>query len=346
MNISRFALPVLLGALAGCSKHSAETETAVKTTAVEVAPVIYSDEAVPVSATGLLARRTEVDLSFKVPGVIESISVRAGDTVTAGQVLAQVRPDEIEAQVATARSLVEKAQRDLGRVEKLQAGKVATLENLQDARTAVDVANAQLKAAEFNRRYAQIIAPAAGRILRRTAEPNALIGAGYPVLSFASDDDGWIVRAGLAESDISRVHAGDRAEVSLSRDSKPLAGKVVHLSEAADPGTRTTQVEVALDAAPAGARSGFVASVTITPQTVTARPVVPAAALIEGSEHRANVFVVEEGNKAKRLPVDVEALRGAKAYLRSELPRTARVVVRGGEYLRDGTTVEIAKGQP
>jgi RND family efflux transporter MFP subunit len=308
-----------------------------------VAAIAYSDAAVPVRVTGLLSRRSEADLSFKIGGVIETVFVRAGDSVAAGQVLAQLRLDEIEAQVVQARSAAEKTQRDLKRIENLHTNRVATLENLQDAQTAVEVAAAQLRIAEFNHRYATITAPAPGKILRRQAEPGELVGSGKPILGFASDNDGWLVRAGLAERDVARLRVGDRTEVVIGGgDEKPVLGRISNISEAADPATRTTPIEILLDAAPAAARSGMVVVVAMHPANVDSRPIVPASALIEGADRQATLFVVTDGTRTvRRVKVDVEALTEGEAYLRTRLPAQAKLVVQGGEYLRDGATVEI-----
>ncbi len=334
----------IAGLLAGCTKAPLAVVTGAKPIAVRTAAVEFSTAAIPVRVSGVLARRTEAELSFKIGGIVESVAVRAGDVVKPGQVLARLRPDEIEAQVTQARSAVDKARRDLARVEKLQAGAVATLENLQDARTGLEQAAAQLRIAEFNRQHAEIVAPAAGQILRRNAEPNELVAAGRAVLAFAAEADGWIVRAGLAERDVARVRVGDRAEVLGGGDAGALPGRVIQISDAADAGTRTTEVEIALERAPLLARSGFVAVVTLLPAAVAERPVVPAATLIEGDGGRASLFLVEAGQPAaRRVVVEIETLLGAQAYLRTALPRGARLVVAGGEYLRDGALVTVAK---
>ncbi len=330
-------------ALAGCGPApSAGVTTAAAPVTVRTGGIEWSTAASPVAVSGVLARRTEAELAFKVGGIVEEIAVRAGDRVAKDQVLARLRLDEIDAQVAAARSAVEKARRDLARTEKLQAGAVATVENLQDARTGLELAEAQARIAEFNRRYAVIVAPAAGRILRRSAEPNEIVTAGRSVLSFAAEADGWIVRAGLAERDAARVRVNDAAGLSIG--GATVAGRVIRISESADAATRTTPVEIGLDEAPAGARSGFVVGVTVTPPAVAARPVVPAAALIEGAGGTAAIFVIEEGAKTvKRLVVEIEELRGDRAFLRTPLPRTGRIVESGGEYLRDGQAVAESK---
>ncbi len=339
-----FGALVLIALLGGCARSSSAPAPVAPPTLVELAPVVYTDAAVPVRATGVLSRKTEADLSFKIGGMIEAVYVRVGDTVAKDQVLAQLRLDEIDAQLAQAHSALDKAQRDLARVEKLQANAVATLENLQDARTAVEVANAQVRIAEFNRRFAVITAPAAGRVLRRSAEPNELVTSGKAILGFAADDDGWLVRAGLADADLVRVRVGDRAEIALGADAERISGTITQIAEAADPVTRTTQIEIVLEHAPAEARSGFVVAATLFPQPVKARPRVPATVLIEGAHQLANLYVVDPGaTVARRVAVDVEALDGENAYLRTLLPATTRVVVRGGEYLHDGASVEVAR---
>lgn len=339
----RSAILTVLWAWTGCSKPLPPAAPQ-PPTPVELAPVTYTTTAVAVRVPAVLARQTEAELSFKVRGVIAAVDVRAGDVVEAGQVLARLQLDEIDAQVEQARSGWAKANRDLERVEKLQAGRVATFENFQDARTAVDLAAAQVRIAEFNRRFAVITAPAAGRVLQRRAEPGEWVDSGHTILVFAADAEGWIARAGLSDRDIARVRVNDLVELRTAGGPASATGRVSHISAAAEPATRTTPIEIALDQPPADARSGGIVAATIQPQPGPARPVVAAAALIEGADDTASLFLVEQGtDRARRVRVEVEAIDGTSAYLRTPLPETARVVVRGAEYLRDGAPVAATK---
>jgi multidrug efflux system membrane fusion protein len=285
--VAILALPLLL---AGCPREEEKASAAAPATPavmVRLAGVTLSDAAVPIHATGVLSRRDEAGLSFKVDGVVDAVLVRAGDRVKAGQELARLRLDEIEARVAAAQAGLAKARRDEERVERLQAKAVSTLENLQDARTAVELAAAQVRIAEFNQRYAVITAPSDGHILRRSVEPDEYIAPGRPVLGFASEGAGWLARVGLAAPDVERLRTGDRAEVGTS------TGRITQISASADPITRTVEVEIALDTPPPGARSGSVASVILHPAPVPARPVVPAACLIEATGANAHLFLVD-----------------------------------------------------
>lgn len=330
------------GSTAGCRKAELPVAPAARATRVRVAPVELSPASPPVRVPGVLSRATEPELAFKISGVIAEVTVRAGDRVERGQVMARLRLDEIDAQLVQARSAAEKARRDLGRVETLRAGKVTTLENLQDARTALEVADAALRIAEFNRRYAEIAAPTSGRVLRRLAEPGEWAGAGKAIVAFASDEDGWLVRAGLAERDAAQVDVGASVRVQFG-EGAPLAGSVRRLAEATDAATRTTPVEIVLAAPPAGARSGSIVGVEIERRAVAARPRVPVTALIEGSGGQAGLFVVEHGDTARRVTVAIEQIDGESAWLRTALPAGAQVVVSGAEFVREGAPVEVAK---
>jgi hypothetical protein len=89
--------------------------------------------------------------------------------------------------------------------------------------------------------------------------------------------------------------------------------------------------------------SPAVASVMLTPQPVAPRPAVPASVLIEGHGSAASLYLLEAGKEtARRVSVEVEALLPERAYLRTDLPRSARLIVQGGEYVREGDAVTIA----
>ncbi len=307
---------------------------------MRVAAVLFSDESPAIRVPGVLARQTQVDLSFPVAGIIERIAVRAGDRVKKDQELARLQPDHTEAQMIQARATLDKARRDLERIERLQADRVATLENLQDARTLVEQTGAALRIAEFNRRHSVILAPGDGLVLRRLAEPNEQVPPARAVLSFAAEADGWIARAGLTTRDAARVGIG--AVVALeAAGAPPASGKIVRMAEAVDPATLTIFVETSLDAPPAGARSGETVVLVITPQKVAARPVVPVAALRDGRRGSASLFVIASDAQAQRIVVDVEQIDGERAFLRTALPANSRVVISGGQYLSDGSLVRV-----
>jgi RND family efflux transporter MFP subunit len=312
---------------------------------VEVVTIEAAERTLPIRTSGRLAPKSERTLSFKVGGLVARLNVDEGDAVRAGQVLARIDPREIDAQVLQAESGLAKAQRDLARAEQLLADSVATLEAVQDARTGVEVAQAQLDIAAFNQRFATIKAPASGRVLRRHAEPDELVQPGQPILSLGTAAEGWVVRAGLADRDIVRLAAGDPAEVRF--DAYPGAvfrGTVTELASAADPATGTFEVEIAVPDPERRLKSGFVAKVDLQPSQGERYALIPFDALVAGDGDTGTVFGVEargDVHTARRLTVDVAAVSGDYLAVRSGLGGAERLVTTGGSYLADGTPVRI-----
>ena len=108
-----------------------------------------------------------------------------------GALLAVLERTEIDAAVERAAESVGKAERDLKRTRALYAEDVATLEQVEDLTTALNIARANLDAARFDARYARIEAPADGVVLERLADPSELIAAGAPVLVVGDLERGW-----------------------------------------------------------------------------------------------------------------------------------------------------------
>jgi multidrug efflux system membrane fusion protein len=345
MPISPRLIPALwlgFAFVAGCRPAPEAGAPAASAVSVRVAPIELSTASPAVEAAGELARLTEASLAFPVAGIVDGVAVRTGDRVARGQELARLKLDPTDALASQAAAALEKARRDLGRIERLQAERVATLENLQDARTAVANAEAAVRLAEFNRDHAVLKAPADGTILRRLAEPNELVAAGQPVLAFAGEGEGWLARAGLAARDAARLAVGAAATIDDGAGGT-ATGHVVRIAAAADPATRTVPVEVQLDRPTAAARSGLIVSLVITPPPVPARTAIPLAAIRDGQGGRAFVFLLAPGaDTVRRTAVEIEEVDGDRAYLRTPLPADHRVVVAGAQFVADGGKVRIA----
>ena len=331
-------LPVVLDA---CARGNATTRPVDQPVVVRVAPVSMEKMALPVSGTGTLGLKDEVTLSFKIGGVVARILVDEGQRVRAGQVLAALDLGEIDPGVTRARSVAEKAERDLARGRRLYADSVVTLEQVQDAETGRDVARAELQSVEFNRRHAVIVAPASGVIFRRRAEPGQLVEAGDPIVVFGSHARGQVVRVGLADRDAVRIRRGDPARVRFDAlPGQQWTGAVSEIAAAADPATGTYQVEVSLPQAIALA-SGLVGTVEILPSAEHPVALVPVESVLEADGTTGNVFTLGPDGRAERRPVTLAFLAGDRIAIAAGLEGVQRVVTDGAAYLDHGDRVEV-----
>jgi HlyD family secretion protein len=202
----------------------------------------------------------EAAVSPKTSGRIREVTVREGDSVEAGAVIAilddeQVRAREqqaeamvrqAEARLATAEAqlaqaeasyaqarwdrdafaqlfqrglIAEQQARQAENNERTQAAMVvAAKRQVSAAQADADRARAQLEEARANRQDLRVVAPFAGTVATRTAEPGEVVTAGTPVITLI--DLGRVyLRAFVPEGQIGRVRLGQPARVYL--DSAP-----------------------------------------------------------------------------------------------------------------------------
>jgi len=352
-----FAILSLPGVLllSGCGKAADAQQAGVVDTAIPVRVTRLTSGGgsgmTEITVTGTLAGKEEVALAFKVGGVISRIVVDPGQSVRAGQVLAELRPTEIAAQVATAQESRRKAERDLSRVTRLYADSVATLEQLQDARTGLAVANNAARIAQFNADYAVIRAPGDGVVLSRMAEPGQVIEPGRTVLSVRRSGRGMIARIGLPDRDAVRVSLGDTAVVTFDAlPGKRFSSRVTQRAAASSVGSGDYALEVTLTDAAGTLPSGLVARVTVFPRTrstaVSSRVFVPLDALVDADADSAAVFVLRaDGNSVARRTLKLtdvaEALQTAVVPIVSGLSGSEQVVTAGMSRLVDGSRVKV-----
>jgi membrane fusion protein, multidrug efflux system len=335
------ALATLL-ALAACARAPSAGQASAMATPVAVAPVVAGPDLPALRLHGVIASRDESRLSFKVGGLISRISVDAGDSVRAGQLLAEIEPTEPDAQLAQARELDAKAARDLQRAENLYRDEVISLEQLQNQRTQRELAAAQWRTAQFERGHARIVAPADGVVLARMAEIHELVAPGQGILMVSAGGRGYVLRAAVADRELLQLRTDLPATVRL--DAAPgtdLQGHVSLISRAADPATGLFPVEISLGATTLRLASGMVATAWLQPGVGTPLAHMPAGALVTAEGTHATVFVLQ-GEHARRRDIEIAFIDGTDIAARSGLQIGEQVITDGAPYLDDGERVAIA----
>lgn len=316
-------------------------------TLVREAPIIRNVDAPPVQAIGRVSSDTEVKLSFKIGGVISKMSAREGAYVKKGHLLAEVRTDEIDAQVLKANRALQKAQRDLDRINAMYADSAATYENVQDLTTLVQVTQADLDVALFNQNYAKIVAPISGRILKRIAEPNELVSPGQPIYVLAASKQGaYIMKAALSDRDITKVAYRDNVEMQF--DAFPdeiFNGQIVNIAESADPRTGTFDLEISIVSKGKRIRNGLIGTIDIQPNTSGGYLRLPVGAIVEAIENEVTFYsAIENDTIAKEWKADVAHIGSDYILIKDNLDIPyERVLTSGASYLQEGSKIRIQR---
>ena len=343
MTARTLVLALISTAALACGEDAPPPVEDIAAIPVRVAVPQFRSAEPSITLTGTLGAKEEIPLGFKIGGVVASVAVDEGDRVREGQLLAALSLTEIEASVSAAREGRDKARRDLARVEALQKDSVTTLAQLEDARTGLQVAEAQLRAAEFNKQYAEVRAPANGVILRRQVEAGQLVAPGTPVFVVRVERGGLVLRAGAADREAVRIAEGMRAAVTF--DAYPgdtFNGRVGRVGVAASPMTGTYEIEISVDPANRALVSGLIGRAQLTPSAKSAVVTVPTESLIEVDGRWASIFVLNaDSTRATRRRVRVLWLDAGVAALGGGVDTTSRVITAGATRLSDSTRVRV-----
>ena len=353
--LPRLALSLALASsvmLVACSKAEAPQEPvrAVKVLTVGVETFQSGHE-----FSGEVRSRVESRLGFRVAGKIVRRQAELGQRVKAGQVLAQLDPqdyqlaaDAARAQLAAATTNRDLAAADFKRYAALKDQNFisgAELERrettLKAAQAQLDQAKAQLSSQGNQAAYTTLVADVSGVITAVEAEPGQVVSAGTPVVRIAQDGPRDVVFS-VPEDKVAAIKPGSDVSVRAWTDNGTFAGKVREVAASADPVTRTYPVKVSLDAS---ATPPLGATVYVSPRALSmvGTPVIklPTSALRKEGAGSA-VWVLDKATMTvKSQPVQIATADGNDAVIAAGLAPGMQVVSAGVHVLSPGQKVTI-----
>jgi RND family efflux transporter MFP subunit len=343
---SIFAFSLILG-LAACGGSVAAPEVAIAAQAapVRVATAAPAEFLNQIRTVGRVQPDRTYVLAFKTAGVVSVLNVQEGDAVTKGQVLAELDPRDVNAQLREAEEAADKAARELDRIRALHERDYASDASLQDAQAQAKSTFAAAQAARSTQGYASIVAPADGVVLQRSVEANGVVAAGAPVMTLSDMSESFVLAAGLADRDALRVALGDAAEVTFDAfPDQVFAATISEIGADADARTGTFQIKLKIDHNSAPLKSGLVGRAAITPSVAAdVALAIPVDAILEGHGDQALVFVVDPATgAATRTRISTGRLSGALVAVTAGLAAGDQIVVDGAGYLSDGEKVLIS----
>lgn len=340
--------------LLACSKPapSEEPVRAVKVITVGADAIQFGSE-----FAGEVRARVESRVGFRVSGKIVRRQAELGQHVKAGQVLAQLDPQDyqLSAQAAKAQAAAATTNRDLAaadfkRFKELRDQNFisgAELERreatLKAAQAQLDQAQAQMTGQGNQASYTTLVADVSGVITAIEAEPGQVVAAGTPVVRIAQDGPRDVVFA-VPEDKVALIQVGSAVKVRVWASNATLNGLVREVAASTDPVTRTFGVKVALAANDSLALG---TTVTVTPQALDRSGALaiklPTSALRKDGNTTA-VWVLDAANMTVNLqPIQIATADGNEVVVASGLQVGMQVVSAGVHVLSPGQKVSIYK---
>jgi RND family efflux transporter MFP subunit len=282
---------------------------------------------------GTVRSKQRAVVEAKISGRVLEYSATPGTIVKAGDLLARLDVQEIQAKVDQARAMLDQAQRDFDRQNQLIASKATTRQDFDTADARVKVSTAAVREAETMMSYAQVTAPFDGVVTRKLADVGDLAMPGKPLLEIEAPSS-LRFEADLPEAILDRVKLGEKMTVRLA---KVIEGTVSEISPVADPVSRTFNVK--LDLPPTeGLRTGQFGRVSV-PVAEVQLLLVPQSSVLKRGQMEL-IFIAKDGKAALRLVKTGKTLEDRIEVL-SGLEEGEQIIVSDTTQLIDGQPVTL-----
>ncbi|TMH13934.1 MAG: efflux RND transporter periplasmic adaptor subunit [Betaproteobacteria bacterium] len=291
----------------------------------------------------------------KVAAEVKALSVREGDAVKAGQVIGQLDTTELEWRVrqaeqtaASSRAQLDIAKRALVNNRALVAqgfisptGLETSISNEASAQATYEAAAAAVEIARKGRADALLVAPIAGIVSQRLAQPGERVAVDAKLVEIV-DLSRIELEAAVAPEDVAEVQVGQPVALSVDGLAQTALGAVVRINPSTQAGTRAVMVYIALQHHPA-LRQGLFAKGSIALQRKTAL-VVPAST-VRVDQAKPYVLAVIDGKVVQRA-VGIGARGDAVFDGRRESAIEIASGVSDGMSLLRATTGPVRDGTP
>lgn len=354
MNRLFWLLPILpILQLTGCTEKTAPPTPPAR---MVLAHTVHSGgAAVQAEYSGEVRARHEIALAFRVGGKLLARHVDVGDTVSAGQVLAQLDSTDLAlassgAQANLAAVAAERAfaQAEAKRYRDLHAQQFVSQALLDAKETALKAAEerhralaAQSSLAKNQNAYTQLRTETAGVVVAVLAEAGQVVAAGQPVLKLAQSGEREILVAVPENRVADLAKAGEVVVTLWATADKRYRGRVREIAPQADSVTRTYAARIAILNADEEVRLGQTARVILNQSTADAWVLIPLGSVFQQGDQPA-VWLIDAAGGVHLRPVQVAAWREDGVAVKSGLSEGERIVAAGAHKLVEGETVRVA----
>ena len=225
--------------------------------------------------SGALKAVNSAIIKARVPGELQGLTVREGDVVKAGQVLARVDATEYASRARQAQEQADSARAQIDIAQRQFDNNRALVQQGFISKTALDTSSSNLVAAQANHKAAiasvevarksvddtLLRSPISGIVSQRLAQPGERVGVDARVLEVV-DLSRIELEAAISAADSADVVVGQTAQLQIEGASRSLLATVVRINPSAQAGSRSVLVYLAI-ANPAGLRQGLFAQGTL-----------------------------------------------------------------------------------
>jgi len=350
MNVQTIscAAVALLGGLSflspGCAPSRDDPSKSGSGAAAQIVPVETAvAERAPLNVTrlytGSLEGEEQANIVSKISERVTGINVSVGFRVRKGQVTVGLDKGGTSSQYFQAEAGYLNAGKSLERMKSLYAEGAVSLQSLDGAQTAYDVAKANFDAA---RSAVELTTPIAGVVTAVNVSLGDLTVPGQVLVTVANIDRMKVIFS-LNETDVTNVALGkDAAVYSEARPGAKVAGKIIQLSKSADVRSRSFEAKALFpNTDDRWFKPGMFVKVTLS-ISPPGKPLSIPTGAVQSDGVTNRVFVIR-GGRSYQVPVLVGVTDGERTEILQGLAEHDTVATVGVNNLRDSISVAVMK---
>jgi membrane fusion protein (multidrug efflux system) len=293
-----------------------------------------------ISFSGSLAPVVQTTVKAKVPGDINRVFVREGESVARGQPLAQIETVDLQSRLDAQQGALEEARARLDIAEKNRENGLRLLRQNFISQNAFDTthstyeasaasmrsAEAQLRIARKAMDDAAVRAPFSGIVARKMVNAGEKVGVDSPL--FAQVDlANMEIEAPAPAAEIPSVKPGQAASFRVDGFAERVfGGRVERINPTADAGSRSITLYISVENHDGALRGGMFAKGEIVLDKGAPATVIPASA-VRDEAGQSYVYTIEDGKVGKRaVKLGASDPRGGFVEVRSGLEKGVQVV--------------------
>ncbi len=280
-------------------------------------------------------------LSFSIAGTIQTLNIRLGQHVQAGQLLATLEETSMQSSYNAAKATLEQAEDAYRRMKELHdKGSLPDIKWIE-VQSQVEQARSMEQIAKKSLRDCKLYAPYSGVISEKTVEIGQNVIPGMTVAKLV-DASRLQVKIAVPETEIATIAIGQKANFNVSAlGGQTFTGTIVEKGITANPLSRSYEVKIQVKGKHDNLMPGMVAEVSFLKSEQNSNTYIIPANIVQIDEQNRTFVWVVQNNKAHRRIISCGEYTAEGVNVVSGLSEGDKIITKGQQKVCEGTEVSL-----
>ena len=285
----------------------------------------------------------------EMPGIIESITVKEGQSVKKGQILAKIDDGGLSQQLAQVKTQLALSKTSFERQKRLWDQKIGSEMQFLQAKASYESQTKVVEQIKSQLSKAVITAPFSGVIDDVFKERGTVVSPGmgselFRIINLTN----MYIEAEVPESYIKNVTKGKRTEVYFPVLGKTIETNIRQVGNFINPNNRSFKVEIGVPNKNGNIKPNLTAKIKLNDYTSNKAFLIPQSIISENAEGQQYVYIVKNSNNnnegiADRVIIETGKTQGDVIEVVSGVIKGDQIIKEGARSVRNGQTVKIIK---